>query len=762
MNRKKLKEKMMEVYAEYCEKKQILETSFVAEKAATHMEAHPLVGYTSKKRDKMTVYCHLCHETNVVHPSYGYVSCPNKNCRAHGMSYEVLLLGKSYIFKDTFTIIHEVDTEKDYMVGVLVEVCHEHEKTYPEDTEDKQEFLKRPMCSTVQIYAVFSVSGKEGFLVYKDGDIQRKNGRNFKYVQNALICSNVLDYRKKEAVEYLKGNPGTSYKIIENDFEILHAIIHSEPQKSNKKRVSATGLSELRIRDEEMDCLEPLLLFEKSESGNCTIGGAWCTCGHTFDLQIPYSEGARDILCPFCGREININSSKKTSDEPTKGIFIDLDTLCNDIVIRVALLKRNLFRGKNGELRHSTECEETDRFFFGAKGTRRQKRNKENEWGLITSKKHMWEIIRDTYFWDSIDMHVFTKCNDFQRILEKSYFANKGVLEAYGFADNPACKPICNYEDYRTGTKRFYSQYFIAISEYPFIEQIYKAGLVRMVKDAIDADDTKERMTLATSSYGLYKQFVDKEAGDAKSIIRVDRPVLKMAVKGQLSLYEANCLQKIYRADNRIDLETFGRLKEYHVPTLIQIKTNFGIGLMEQVKYFDECWNEQRIPSSQAVQIWVDYLNAAKALKYRLKEKYVRFPDSLKREHDKATYAYTLLQQVQTKEKFTKKIKKDKKYIYEDQKYMIILPEAGEDIIEEGNALHHCVGTYVDSVAQDRTSIFFLREREEPDKPFFTIEVKNGELRQAKGFGNMLPSLELQKFLKKWAKEKDILYTGNL
>ena len=44
------------------------------------------------------------------------------------------------------------------------------------------------------------------------------------------------------------------------------------------------------------------------------------------------------------------------------------------------------------------------------------------------------------------------------------------------------------------------------------------------------------------------------------------------------------------------------------------------------------------------------------------------------------------------------------------------------ELIDEGNALNHCVGSYVDSYANGRTDILFLRRAEEPDKPWRTIE----------------------------------------
>lgn len=82
---------------------------------------------------------------------------------------------------------------------------------------------------------------------------------------------------------------------------------------------------------------------------------------------------------------------------------------------------------------------------------------------------------------------------------------------------------------------------------------------------------------------------------------------------------------------------------------------------------------------------------------------------------------------------------------YEDENYLIRLPVDGNEIQQEGMALHHCVGGYAYSHESGATTIMFLRKKSEPDKPFYTIEVEielaDGKvagvrIRQIHGFGN--------------------------
>lgn len=277
-----------------------------------------------------------------------------------------------------------------------------------------------------------------------------------------------------------------------------------------------------------------------------------------------------------------------------------------------------------------------------------------------------------------------------------------------------------------------------------------------MTSDAV-FDNQDEVVTLCSSR----SEYVDHKATDVKSIIKVDKPVLAMSVEGQLSFYEAHEMQRLYKEDNRIDVETYRRMKGINIPTLVDIKKKFSIGFQYQLDYLDQCWKEQCIRRCDAVILWRDYLETARKMKYRLKDKSIKYPDSLKREYDKVMYAYSLVEQECQREKFAQKVRADKKYEHENEVYSIICPQTAEDLISEGNTLHHCVGSYVDAVIQDETSILFLRKKEEPDKPFFTIEVRNGELLQAKGQQNRLLSQAIMDYLVKWTKEKNILYTGN-
>jgi hypothetical protein len=121
-----------------------------------------------------------------------------------------------------------------------------------------------------------------------------------------------------------------------------------------------------------------------------------------------------------------------------------------------------------------------------------------------------------------------------------------------------------------------------------------------------------------------------------------------------------------------------------------------------------------------------------------------------------------------TNEEEIKKYEKDfnvqkpnwKKYLYKEPEYSIVIPENPFDIINEGFELHHCVKTYLDSIVKGKTDIVFVRRSDNLRKSFYTLEVRNGEIRQCHGFDNCNVSEEngLDDFLRRFCEENNVAY----
>ena len=84
---------------------------------------------------------------------------------------------------------------------------------------------------------------------------------------------------------------------------------------------------------------------------------------------------------------------------------------------------------------------------------------------------------------------------------------------------------------------------------------------------------------------------------------------------------------------------------------------------------------------------------------------------------------------------------------------MIVMPSGPDEIIAEGQALHHCVGTYVGRVAKHKSIILFLRRCEDISKPYYTIEVRNREAVQVRGMQNADMTPEVRNFIGRWERQ---------
>ena len=64
-----------------------------------------------------------------------------------------------------------------------------------------------------------------------------------------------------------------------------------------------------------------------------------------------------------------------------------------------------------------------------------------------------------------------------------------------------------------------------------------------------------------------------------------------------------------------------------------------------------------------------------------------------------------------------------KAWEFEYGDFTIVVPTCGQDIVTEGERMHHCVGGYVDRVVRNETYIVFVRRKNDIDTPYITCQV---------------------------------------
>lgn len=113
-------------------------------------------------------------------------------------------------------------------------------------------------------------------------------------------------------------------------------------------------------------------------------------------------------------------------------------------------------------------------------------------------------------------------------------------------------------------------------------------------------------------------------------------------------------------------------------------------------------------------------------------------------------------------EKLTAMCSTWEKYLFSGHGYHINYPKKPEDIIEEGVKLNHCVSGFLPAILKKKTEIIFIRKDREPDKPYFTLEINGGAVKQCHGVNNKSIKEEdgsLRQFLEEFCKHTGIEFS---
>ena len=155
-----------------------------------------------------------------------------------------------------------------------------------------------------------------------------------------------------------------------------------------------------------------------------------------------------------------------------------------------------------------------------------------------------------------------------------------------------------------------------------------------------------------------------------------------------------------------------------------------------------------------------DYLHACMELGLDIHEEKHRYPHDFKRWHDIRTDEYrsqkAAIDERKRAEMADAFLQVAEKYASLETStrcnYLVLIARSPQELVQEGKALHHCVGSmgYDMKMLRESSLIFFVREREAPDKPFVTVEysLANQSILQCYGDHNHRPCEAVLTYLK--------------
>ena len=146
-----------------------------------------------------------------------------------------------------------------------------------------------------------------------------------------------------------------------------------------------------------------------------------------------------------------------------------------------------------------------------------------------------------------------------------------------------------------------------------------------------------------------------------------------------------------------------------------------------------------------------DYLDMCRKMGYDMKNSFVLFPKDLQKSHDKAARRFKQRKDALVKRDFIAVYQQLSGQLdFEKDGMKIVYPATPDDVVKEGHALHHCVGSYTERAAEKECIILFLRKCSEEEKPFYTVEVRNQKAVQVRGKGNCSMTPEVKSFIAAW------------
>jgi hypothetical protein len=260
-------------------------------------------------------------------------------------------------------------------------------------------------------------------------------------------------------------------------------------------------------------------------------------------------------------------------------------------------------------------------------------------------------------------------------------------------------------------------------------------------------------------------KYVNSEKTSPHEILEISKAILPRMKNWYFTTATFKIMQVLSEKYDGQDLQEGFRIAdtEDFDLTIESLKNFFVIAAEEDVASFQkfaryvfiEAKHRQGIDDpTEVISLLNDSIHMAKEMELE----YEVMPKSLKIMHDKLRMNYKVVKTAVEQKKF-QEVVSDKKYTkleYEGEKFKIVAPKSGDDLIREGKLLSHCVASYFDRVKTKKTKIYFLRNKEIPNAPLVTIEVSGTVVHQASGKGNRKLKEEEKEFVKEWAKENGL------
>lgn len=296
----------------------------------------------------------------------------------------------------------------------------------------------------------------------------------------------------------------------------------------------------------------------------------------------------------------------------------------------------------------------------------------------------------------------------------------------------------------------FMDQYLNFYRKHKYIEKVIKVGWSKLTYQIV----------AGVGTYGN-DRIEDKLNGDANTLAELlgisrDSFLLLKETTDNPEWKDIKILRYAEDQQVRLNSKELTALRLFHDEgytdeweKLIDYKPYTTIHKLEKYLY--------KLPKGFKQHDYFEYLGWTKELGYDLRSDFNIYPPDFRKKHDERAKEYVKYKTKAQREAVKKFNKLLKQYNQETANVealnmnidglFIRLPFDLKELKKEGETLHHCVETYQEKVMKGQTTILFIRKISEPDKPYYTLEWKDGRVVQCRGFKNCDMTPEVKAFV---------------
>lgn len=444
------------------------------------------------------------------------------------------------------------------------------------------------------------------------------------------------------------------------------------------------------------------LFFDKLARGRRRV--VCGCCGHEFEVDAPVKRG-QEGTCPHCKKMAQYHPLWHETSICEKAKVCIANRHEGQLLMRFANVERTYWDGKP-----QYQFDDYFRTLYL------------DQDGKQTIYSYQWmSIMRYGYDWyrkkngRTCADEAFIYTGNLRQVFGQSYY-NVDLAEAMRRAKKPvAFVPILDN-----------------LKNFPQTEYLVKLGLFRLAADVPSL-----------------------HPGDGKGFARimgVSRQYLPLYQRFDVSLGEHRVIQSVKEWVSEEDFQRYRDLRErenYFGPASILENMSFK----KFLNYFEK--QKQKYPKETLHRLasWYrDYIRMSEGLRVDLSHKSVRWPKDVREAHDRILDRYWEKENRILQENLVHAMKllEQRGMEFHTNKFRIMMPACRADFIREGQSLDHCVGQagYFERHAEGKRMVFFIRKTEDPETPFFTMEVdmQRMQILQLYGYHDCIAPPEIRKF----------------